>query len=462
MIVTQQYEKTPKETMTPENTMKVVCGTDFSQFAAEAATVAALCAVKTQGQLTLVHVREQPELAAGAPGGPRSAGAGADRSQARLTAEATRLRKLGAVVQEELLGGSAHVALTDFARQSGADLIVVSSLGCVTPLRFLIGSVAERTAQAATVPTLVVRDGKPFRAWLQNDRPLRVLVGCDFSAASDEALRWVGRLNKIRPCHVTVAHISWPPEEAARFGPGDGGATIANATDVQRILERELREKCHQHLGKTKARVVARAAWNEVPLELLALAKAERADLIAVGTRQLRGLKRFYLGSVSREAVYHAPVSVACVPVPLAPTQSPGGLQLSRRVLVPTDLTKIGNRAIPFAYSALRRGGEVKLVHVVRPTSPLSDVARRELADRLSRLVPDGAAQQGIATHFEIVAHRWPATAIAQAAERFRADFICMASQGRTALTKRLLGSIAQAVLAQSRRPVMLIHPSSN
>ncbi len=168
--------------------------------------------------------------------------------------------------------------------------------------------------------------------------------------------------------------------------------------------------------GKTKARVVARAAWNEVPLELLALAKAERADLIAVGTRQLRGLKRFYLGSVSREAVYHAPVSVACVPVPLAPTQSPGGLQLSRRVLVPTDLTKIGNRAIPFAYSALRRGGEVKLVHVVRPTSPLSDVARRELADR-SPLVPPGRLNRDRDPTLNRGAPL-AATAIAQAAER--------------------------------------------
>ena len=43
------------------------------------------------------------------------------------------------------------------------------------------------------------------------------------------------------------------------------------------------------------------------------------------------------------------------------------------------------------------------------------------------------------------------------AAERFGADLICMGSRGRSGLTKVLLGSVAQGVMAQSKRPVLVL-----
>ena len=53
--------------------------------------------------------------------------------------------------------------------------------------------------------------------------------------------------------------------------------------------------------------------------------------------------------------------------------------------------------------------------------------------------------------------HTQPAMAICQAAERFGADLICMGSRGRSGLTKVLLGSVAQGVMAQSKRPVLVL-----
>jgi len=55
------------------------------------------------------------------------------------------------------------------------------------------------------------------------------------------------------------------------------------------------------------------------------------------------------------------------------------------------------------------------------------------------------------------VDHANPATAICQAAERFGASLICMSSRGRSRVAKALLGSVAQAVMTGSRRPVLIL-----
>jgi len=46
-----------------------------------------------------------------------------------------------------------------------------------------------------------------------------------------------------------------------------------------------------------------------------------------------------------------------------------------------------------------------------------------------------------------------------QEAERFGADVICLGTHGRTGAAKALMGSTAQAVLASSARPVLLVRP---
>ncbi len=426
--------------------MKILCGTDFSSCAGEAASVAAWLAAKTKGDVELVHVNE--------PGG-----SAAKEAEGRLKTEAARLEQLGTRVRAKVLSGSAHMALAEQATQSGVELIVVSSLGCITPVRFLVGSVAERTAQTATVPTLVVRDEGPFKRWLEGGRRLRLLIGYDFSATADAALRWAAELSRVAACQVTVAYVSWPPNEVWRFGMGESFSMGANPPAFRDILAGDLKERCRGLFNRARVRVVVKTVWGGADVELLDLAKEQEADLIVVGTRQQRGLKRFYLGSVSREVLYHAPVSVACVPESGAPTRGLAGARPFRRVLVPTDFSRFGNGAIPYAYGALHRGGEVGLVHVTVDSASKNAAVHERLAGRLRHLIPGEAVGRGIETRVEVVEHRSPAVAIAQAAERFRADLICMGSQGRTGLTKTLLGSVTREVLARSRRPVMVIRP---
>jgi nucleotide-binding universal stress UspA family protein len=75
---------------------------------------------------------------------------------------------------------------------------------------------------------------------------------------------------------------------------------------------------------------------------------------------------------------------------------------------------------------------------------------------QLRALVPADATDR-LEIETEIVESADAAEAIAQAAERFDADAICLGSHGRSGLAKTLMGSVAQGVMAASKRPVLVV-----
>ena len=443
--------------------MRIICGTDFSVHAAEAATVAAAFAVRLEVPLALVHSVEP-----GAIGFLEKDPSDKLRAelQEKLSAQADRLRKSGANVTEELVFGAPDVALVDAARRLDAGLIVVSSLGQVALRQWVVGSVAERTAQSAPVPTLVVRDHKPLLAWARDNRTLRILAGYDFSASADAALDWVSQLMRVGRCALTVAWVSWPPAESWRLGIGGEGLSVDTAREITRLLERDLKERTRAILGRNRAKLRVVSAWGGEEAELIKLAKADRSDLIVVGTNQRRGLDRFWLGSVSRGVLNHATMNVACVPMS-GDVSPPDALPVFKRVLVPTDFSKLGDKAVCFAFGVAQRGGEVCLLHVVPPVGALDPDSERQqkrraevrksVSARLQALIPRKAQTKGVRATVEVVENSQAAAAICQAAERIGADLICMGSRGRSTLKKKWLGSTLEAVMLRSSRPVLVI-----
>lgn len=444
--------------------MRIVCGTDFSIHARNAADVAAALADRSKTTLKLVHALEPARL-------DLLPQAHVDYLHEKLrrsvVLEGNRLRGTGAEVLEGLVIGRPHEVLANSATPSKSDLIIVSTIGHVAPSRWLVGSVAEKTAQLSQVPTLVVRDHESLLAWAKGERTLRVFVGYDFSASSDAALRWVASLQKVGDCRITVTYVSWPPKETWRFGVGGYAPLTENDLAVRTLLERDLKERCAKVFGKRRPKLRVIADWGPVDEKLMELAKTEEADLIVLGTNQRRGLSRFCLGSVSRGVLHHAPTNVVCVPAADEPKPAEEGIPAYRRVLVPTDFSKQGNRAITFAYGAAPRGGEVCLVHVIPPAGGFRPEAedkdgpkakqKQELTGRLEALVPEEARSRGIRSRVEIVEHQHPDAAISQAAERFAADLICIGLRSRSGLKGKLLGSVTERLMRRSSRPVLVV-----
>lgn len=309
--------------MSTEGPMVILCGTDFTARAAEAAEVASAFSLRTGEPLLLVHAIEE---------------ASAEAATEKLSAEAGRLRTLfpGLHVETRIETGVADEVLTGLARgftaawtrgEKRARVIVVSSLGRRAPSRWVLGSVAERTAQTSTVPVLVVREARPFVSWLRGERRLRVVVGYDFSAASTSALGWVRDLGHIAPCDIIVGHVTWPPQERKRQGAHWAVGAYENFPRLQALLESDLGRGLRElpwKGGPPSLRIKLSSGRRAVAL--CELAAEEKADLLVVGSRQIHGPSRLWQESVSRGALHRGPMSVACVPTPrLARHEIPRG-----------------------------------------------------------------------------------------------------------------------------------------
>lgn len=289
----------------------ILCGTDFSATATEAVDIAAALARRLGTDLVLVHVDEFYGLA---PVDPKIFEPALSEKHQALRDDANRLRNLGTQVKEKLLSGSPFDQVLTAAREATARLIIVGALGHGLARRLLLGSVAERTAEASPVPTLVVRPKSTLAAWIEGKHVLKILVGYDFSAASDAALGWVNELGKIGKLETNVLYTNWPPDEARRLGYEGPLPLAANPEEIQKNLEGDLKERIARFLPKQKVTAIVEPGWGTPEGYLFEMASLQKVDLIVVGTHQRQGLGRVLLGSVSRSVLHHAKVSVAVVP----------------------------------------------------------------------------------------------------------------------------------------------------
>lgn len=416
----------------------ILCGTDLS-VASEPAlkTAGALCR-KHDTELLLATVLEPREL------GERMT------AEVRLEHEASELRRLFDISVETLVvQGTPDQQLLELAEARRASLIVVGAEGGSKRARRL-GSVPERLCQAAAVPILVARNAESLLPWSRGARPLRVLLGSGLGDASRSALAYVGGWSDLA---LTVAHVAWPYGEHYRLG-------VAGPMPLDHLRP----EVHHQLLGdlgrwvasipcKTSPKLSVTPGWGRLDTHLAQLAHEREADLLVVGTHQRDLANRLWHGSISRNTIHEANCNVLCVPERLL---AAGTGKAPRTVVVPTDFSRLADRAVSYAYSLLDRGGAVHLVHVV---DKRRDADQQVLEKRLAERIPGDADSRGITTKLEVLEGGSAWLAIWQYAGRASADLICMATHSRDAAASLVLGSQAQALLQHSRVPVLLVPP---
>ena len=456
-----------------KNTQRpIVCGTDFSAAAAEAVDIAAAMARQLGTELVLVHVDEFYGLA---PVDPNLFAAALSEKRTVLDQEATRLRSLGTQVKDKLFSGSAFDQLVAAATDAKGRLIVVGAVGHGLVRRVFLGSVAERTAEASPVPTLVVRPKSNLAAWIDGKHVLKILVGYDFSEASDAALRWVNQLTEIGKFQATVLYTNWPPDEARRLGYEGPLPLVTNPADIQKNLERDLKNRVARFLPKQEVTVIVEPGWGTPEGYLFEMASRQKVDLIVVGTHQRHGLGRILLGSVSRAVLHHAKVAVAVVP----PAETVMRKRTNENESIQRKVVALASN--PGAYwcpsiflirrrarCAMRRnraaesGGSLIIIYVVPADygwlgfgrDELRDLDRslqRQAADRL-RAFADENVGQNVPADLEVRVGQ-PAEEIVAAARESKCDSIMLSTRGLTGLDRYLIGSVADRVARLSTVP---------
>lgn len=432
--------------------MSIICGTDLSAASAGALDVAlALARLYGHREVVLAHVVD-PEL-----GGSVARERALDDARAVLDEQAARAHPGGPAVRGELIVGPPDEAIVELAEAEGSELIVTAARSTSSSL-LRLGTTTAKIIARASVPVLIVRDPAPWLEFASGARPLRVLLGIDDSAVCDLGIQWTQALAARGPVEIVLGAIYYPDDAAARYGVELRGMVDADP-EIERLMARDLTRRfgtLAEGAAAAGAKVTARPrrGLGRIGDHVVELARDEKVDAIVVGTGQKTGLGR--LGSVSSIIVNDAPQSVVCVP-PQAHVATMSMPEL-RTALVATDLSPFSNRAVPYAFALVAGAAdaEVHIVHVVKEEDE-EEVDEAEIMTRLRALAPRGARTR---MHAHVVRGEDAATTLAQCAARFGVDVICIASHGRSGITRALVGSVADRLLRATRRPVLVLRPA--
>jgi|MudIll2142460700_1097286.scaffolds.fasta_scaffold12369_3 nucleotide-binding universal stress UspA family protein len=419
--------------------MSIICGTDLSAASGGALEVAvALAEQRGDREVVLVHVVD-PEL-----GGTDAAREQAlEDAQTTLDAQAAKYAKPNVKVRTQLVVGPAVETLVGLAETEHTDLLVIAARSTSSSL-LRLGTTTAQVISRSRVPVLVIRDPQPWLAFARRERPLRLLLGVDDSATSDLGMQWTHGLRAAGQVDVVLGAIYYPDDAATHYGL-ERRNMVDRDPEVEQLMTRDLIRR----FGDGRD-VVARPrrGLGRIGDHMVELARDENVDAIVVGTGQKTGLGR--LGSVSSVIVNDATQSVVCVP-PQAQIKT-YTVPVVRSVVVATDLSPFANRAVAYGFAIAEPDADVHIVHVVKD----DDVDHGELSKQLQTLAPPNTKQR-VTPH--VIHGDDAAETIAQCAARLGADVICIASHGRSGITRALVGSVADRLLRATRLPVLVLRP---
>lgn len=438
--------------------MPIIAALDFSSVSAATAQVALRWARRLGEPLVLAHVVSPP------PALPHEAGTGLsvfaetirDAGQARLQEARLALDARDVEVTTRVLFGRIDEALAELARELNAALLVLGSHGRGAAARLFLGSMAERLAQHPPCPTLIV----PAAASVDAPAgPGRTRITAALGAGPEGAAvrDWLAGVRARQPVDVHFVHVYDAHAEHRRLGIEGPYEDVGDDPELLAVLRRELAAQASLP-GQGEARLTIRSHWGAGPDPLAFEADSDDAELLVVGVPAGRGARAIL--PTLRAAV----TPTLCVPAARparAPETGAAAIPPLRRVLVATDFSAPANQAIRHAFRLVRAGGgRVELCHALdKAESALDPAEEADIKARLLALAPEEAARRGLRARAHVLTGADPATALCQAAERLDADVIVLASRGHGGLTRAVLGSVADAVVRQASRPVLVLGP---
>ena len=214
------------------------------------------------------------------------------------------LRRLGIEAEVTIMRGDPSWLINFEAKRRPADMILIRAHNRADFRNWMLGSVAKSVVRNAPCSVEVVRAVKDGLAVVGNGH-LKILLATDGSEHSVAATRAVAERPWPEGTEVkvvsTVGPVTYSMEEIGLLdGRGTERAHRAIADAAQILSGAGLR---------TSGEVVAGRVGRRITRE----AKEWGADLIVVGARELRGLRRFISGSVSEAVASRAPCSVNVV-----------------------------------------------------------------------------------------------------------------------------------------------------
>lgn len=284
---------------------------DGSRFAEQAVPTAAAIARREGAALRLVRVHVPAAILPFA--GAMPVDAEFERRLRSIDADyldraARRVeREYGVAAGRALLDGPVVDSIDRYAREAGADLIVMTTHGRGGIARAWLGSVADGLARRAHRPVLLIRPDRRPSGRLRRAAFRRVLVPLDGSRLAEQVIRHAvavaggagARFLLFQVVPPLLAYGRWGAEYAAYAHHTERRAAAAAA-----YLDQVAARLARQDLP-VGTRVVVHAQPAVAILEQIA---AARIDLVAMATHGRGGVVRMMLGSVADKVLRGSPV----------------------------------------------------------------------------------------------------------------------------------------------------------
>lgn len=291
----------------------ILCATDFSDFSNHTVSYGVALAKEFSSRLTICHVIDLSSVAIYGEFQLDPIG-----QQSRIVEDAsTQLQALTGdqpVAWEPLITvGKPADEIARAVEEKSIDLVITATRGRSGFKRLILGSVTERLMRTLTCPLLVVRSPEHefVKAPDKEVRLKKILVGCDFSADSNQAFKYGLSLAQEFEAELHLAHVIEPP-------------TQPNLIKEENLVSGEIQQDYYNRLIQKLKEMVPKEAANwcdpqtsilegQAYEELVKYADTREIDMIVLGVRGHGLVKTLFLGSTTDRVIRNSPCPVLSV-----------------------------------------------------------------------------------------------------------------------------------------------------
>jgi universal stress protein E len=285
----------------------------------------------------------------------------------------------------------------------------------------------------------------------------------DLSPVAQEAIQsgiWLARTNAAKLTFFSAyepAGTIW-----SMLGEEERSGTARAAEEAaSRVLSELVGQAKQEGVGAT-AKLAQGTAW----VQIIRQALRDRHDLVVVGTRDLKGLRRVLLGSTSLKLVHECPCAVWVT--------KPRTEARPRSILVASDLGPVSEEALRVVVSLARlTGAQVHLLHVVDypldrlwstglPDAKTAEyhrqvraAAEKVLHGQLQRADP-GSLNPPVQVHL-LDGVGLPDLGVLQFIEDHRVDLLALGTMSRSGLAGSIMGHTAERLLPEVHCSVLAV-----
>lgn len=273
----------------------------------------------------------------------------------------------------------------------------------------------------------------------------KALVGVDISPAEKSLLSCLPDLARWGIESVVLAHV-------IQIGYGQGGG-YGHEDDYRSWLEKRA-----EPLRTAGLTVSVSVTASGVPAdELLAVARAEGADLVVVGSRSHTFLYEIFLGSVAKEVIRKSDMPVLIErlePVQAGDAETCAAIcsQALDKILLAVDLSAQSRSAEDAAVRLAAKAGHIDSLTVLPDDASDNDRQAAESRHReLIQRIKDVGGNAG-----SRIEQGEPSETIARAGQEGY-SLIIVGKHGRNWIEDKIIGSTAAKVCETARRPVLMV-----